>query len=454
MTSPNFSTPEDLLRLLDAPLEELIAAVESIPMEERGRLISRLSSEARERFMMKLPKEKAAELLEGLSSQQAEQLLSCIPPEQAAQIADEIHSNVRADIVGRMDARSMDAIMKLMEPTQAEELRELISYGKDTAGGLMITEYLVYRDTQKVEEILSDLQANGPKYGDYDIQYAYITDSAKVLVGVLPMRDMIFSARNRPAREVMIKNPVSVNATDSLEILRQFFSEFRYFGVPVVDESKRLCGVLRRAAVEEAESERANTMFMRFSGIIGGEELRSMSLTTRFSRRLSFLSLNILLNIVAASVVAFNMETLEAVIALAVFMPIISDMSGCSGNQAVAVTIRELSLGLARPKDLWYVFMKELNVGVINGVALGLLIALVAVLWKGNIWLGLVVGGALAINTLVAVCFGGLIPLLLKGLKLDPALVSGPLLTTITDMCGFFFVLWFASQVLEKLAGV
>ena len=153
----------------------------------------------------------------------------------------------------------------------------------------------------------------------------------------------------------------------------------------------------------------------------------------------------------AASVIAVFQDTLAQVIALAVFLPIISDMSGCSGSQAVAVSIRELTLGLVRPTEFLRVLFKELGLGMINGLALGLLIALVALTWKGNPWLGLVVGGALMVNTMVAVCLGGLIPLFLKRFNMDPALASGPILTTVTDMCGFFLVLSMATLLLPQL---
>ncbi len=178
-----------------------------------------------------------------------------------------------------------------------------------------------------------------------------------------------------------------------------------------------------------------------------------MPLFLRSRRRLSWLSVNILLNVLAASVIAFYQDTLAAVIALAVFLPIISDMSGCSGNQAAAVSMRELAIGLLRPVDLVYVLGKEVLLGMINGCALGILIATVAWLWKGNPYFGLVVGGALALNTMVAVCIGGSIPLVLKRIGKDPALASGPILTTVTDMCGFFIVLSFASALLPQLQG-
>jgi magnesium transporter len=170
-----------------------------------------------------------------------------------------------------------------------------------------------------------------------------------------------------------------------------------------------------------------------------------MPVLLRSRRRLSWLSVNIVLNIIAASVIAFYEDTLSAVIALAVFLPIISDMSGCSGNQAVAVSMRELSLGTVKPGEVFRVWLQEISVGLINGVVLGLLIAIVAYIWKGNIWLGIVAGSALTINTLVSVSIGGTVPLVLKKMNIDPALASGPILTTITDMVGFLLVLGFAT---------
>ena len=176
-----------------------------------------------------------------------------------------------------------------------------------------------------------------------------------------------------------------------------------------------------------------------------------MPVLTRSWRRLSWLSINIVLNIIAASVIAFYEDTLTAVIALAVFLPIVSDMSGCSGNQAVAVSMRELTLGAALPRDVLRVWRKEVIVGLINGMALGTLLGFAAWLWKGNAILGLVVGAALAVNTVIAVSIGGTVPLVLKRFKLDPAVASGPLLTTVTDMCGFFLLLGLASMVLPSI---
>jgi magnesium transporter len=279
----------------------------------------------------------------------------------------------------------------------------------------------------------------------------YITGPKGVLIGVLRLRDLLLARPDLSVGAVMLENPVRVPADATLADLKQVFERHPFFGVPAVDSQNRLAGVVRRGAVQEAWETRPPRTSLAVSGLIGADELRTMPVLQRSRRRLSWLSVNILLNIVAASVIAYYQDTLQAVIALAVFLPIISDMSGCSGNQAVAVSIRELALGLIRPDEYVRVILKEGSIGIINGLVLGGLLGTVATFWQGNIYLGMVVGSALALNTVLAVLLGGLIPLGLKSLKQDPALASGPILTTVTDMMGFFMVLSFASTMLSKL---
>ena len=264
------------------------------------------------------------------------------------------------------------------------------------------------------------------------------------------MRDLLLNDSDTRLEQLMIKDPLSVDHHFSVEQLHELFEEHSFVGVPVVDDDGVLVGIARRGDVEEAIGDRNASDFLKTQGIVS-EELRTMPLATRSGRRLSWLSINILLNILAASIIAFYQETLTQVIALAVFLPIISDMSGCSGNQAVAVSMRELSLGLVDAKEVMRVWFKEISVGLINGIALGCLIALVAFLWKGNPYLGAVVGIAMMLNTMIAVSLGGTLPLIMRRLNLDPALASGPILTTVTDMCGFFLVLSLASLWLEWL---
>jgi magnesium transporter len=431
--------------------EQINDFLNSINPADTALAVSRLTVTEQSRLLTLLEPEDAAEVIEDISDTQAADLIEDLPPGQAAAILEELDSDHIADLLGELDEEDAQAIIDQMDPEEAEEARQFLTYSPDTAGGLMLSEYLDFRADQSIQDVLDDLQANREDYADYNVQYLYVTDEENRLQGVLRMRDLLFPSRTTQLSSLMIGNPYKVSIDASLDDLRNFFEEHNLFGVPVTDTEAKLLGIVLPEAVEEAHQKQSTKQFLGLSGIIGGEEFRSMPLLSRSGRRLSWLSLNIVLNIIAASIIAFYQDTLAAVIALAVFLPMVSDMSGCSGNQAVAVSMRELSLGLVRPTEIMRVLGKEISLGMINGLALGILLGGVAYLWKGNPFLGLVVGGALAVNTVVAVCLGGLIPLLLKRVKLDPALVSSPLLTTVTDMCGFFFVLSFASLLLNRL---
>lgn len=425
--------------------------LEALGPAETALAISRLEHEQRSRLMALLEPEDAADVIHEISDAQGAELIEHLEPELAAAIVDELDSDDQADVLGELDAADAEAILDQMSPDEASDARQLMAYGPDTAGGVMVTEFVALRQNQIVNDALDDLHENQQRYSDFNVQYMYVTDANGVLGGVMPIRNLLFASRGRALGDIMIASPVSVRVDAPLSELREFFEEHDFVGAPVVDEVGRIVGVLHRARVQEAIAEHGQRGFMRFSGIVGGEEFRSMPLWSRSGRRLSWLSINIVLNIIAASVIAMYTDTLSAVIALAVFLPMISDMSGCSGNQAVAVSMRELSLGLVRPTEILRVVMKEAGLGLINGIVLGMLLGAVAFLWKGNVYLGVVVGAALAVNTIVAVVLGGLLPLLLKRMKLDPALVSGPMLTTVTDMCGFFFTLSFATIALSRL---
>lgn len=432
--------------------ERIIAFVDQLLPGEIGRTLSRLDEDVRADVLQVIGPEEAADVLEHISEAQAVDIIDDMPPDQAAAILDELPSDEQADILGELEEDGARAILEQMAPAEAADARRLLQYPYDTAGGIMISEYLSYREHMTVNDVIQDLRSQAEEYADYNVQYAYIQDESDCLAGVLRFHDLLLAGSNATVRDLMIQNPLSVQVTASLEEVVGLFNEHDFIGVPVTDEDTHMIGVVLRSDARQAAGERATENFLKVSGLSGEEELRTMPTFSRSSRRLSWLSINIILNVIAASVIAMYQDTIETVIALAVFLPIISDMSGCSGNQAVAVSIRELSLGMVKPYELRRVFAKEISVGLVNGFLLGLLLATAAWLWKGSAWLGIVVGGALMVNTIVAVALGGMIPLILKRNKLDPALASGPLLTTVTDMCGFFFVLSFATAALSKLS--
>ena len=430
------------------------ALLEELGSAETARAISRLSDEDQSQLLAVLAPEEAAEVIDDVSEAQAVDLIEDLPPDLAAAIIDRMPSDHRADLLADLSDADAEAILSEMSPETAAEARELMAYPAESAGGTMASEFLAYRQDRRVSDVVADLRTHADRYADYSIQYLYVVDGAGRLVGVLRMRDLLFAPKGALLGDVMIREPLSVRTDATVDELIRFFSEHRLLGVPVVDDGGKLVGLERREAVEDAERRQANRRLRGLSGIIGGEEFRQMPLGVRSVRRLAWLGPNIPLNLLGAAVIALYQDTLEAAIALAIFLPIISDMSGNAGFQAVGVSIRELSLGLVRQNEIARVLLKEASLGVLNGIVLGLTLGVIALVWKGlgdttlGPMLGAVIGGALALNTVVAVSLGGLLPLVLNRMKLDPAMVSGPILTTITDMCGFFLVLSFASAVM------
>ena len=446
--------PEDLSQRIkaaadDARAEDLVALLDPLTSSEALRELLQLTPVERDTVLQILPVELAADLIEEAPNEMAVELVERLEPDRAAEIIEQLDSDIQADVIGELEEEDAEAILSEMDEEEAADVRRLSAYDDDTAGGLMMSEVFKFRDDQTVGNVLRQLASDDEDFERYRGQHPYIVDADGRAVGVVSLRSLLTAKRSDKLTTIMVP-PLTVPVDAPLDQLEDVFDEHPFLGVPVVDENGVLVGVVSRTAVADAIRERSESESLKRQGVVG-DELRSMPLLLRSRRRLAWLTANIGLNIIAASVISAYEETLAAVIALAVFLPMVSDMSGCSGNQAVGVTMRELSLGLVRPMDAFRVWVKEISVGVINGIALGILIGVVAWLWKGNPALGIVIGVALALNTMLAVSIGGVVPLLLKRLGQDPAAASGPLLTTITDMAGFFFVLSLATLLMPWL---
>ena len=429
--------------------EGLAAHLASISYSDALREVLNLPLELRDTAFARLPVDLAADLLEEAPTEVAVELLETIDAKQAALILDEMPSDIEADVVGELSEEFAETVLDQMGARVAAEVRKLAAYEDDTAGGLMMAETFTFSKKVTVGEVLKLIVDGDEDFERYRGQHPYILDTRKRPVGVVSLRGLLTARKSATMADIMVP-PLTIGVDTPLDDLRDLFDKHPFLGLPVVDEAGRLAGVVSRSAVDVAALERAESESLRMQGVVG-EEVRSLPLAIRSRRRLAWLSANIVLNIIAASVISAYEQTLAAVIAIAVFLPMVSDMSGCSGNQAVAVTMRELSLGLVKPIDAFRVWWKEASVGLINGAVLGALIGAVAWIWKGNPFLGLVIGLALFMNTIIAVSIGGVVPLLLKRIGQDPAVASGPLLTTVTDMAGFFLVLSLATLFLPQL---
>lgn len=445
---------EEIRELIDAGEPEgVVTFIQLLSPTDVAYTISHLDEEQRVKLLQMVPPELAADLFDHLSDGYAADLIEELPTETAAAIVDALESDDQADILNALDDEDAVAILEKMSPAEAADVRHLAQYAPDTAGGLMVTEYLAYSDQQAVTDVIADLRAKSEEYADYDVQYLYVTDERKRLVGVIRLRDILLG-RGAKLTDLMIREPEFVTADATLDDLEDFFDYHAFHTAPVLDGDGVLLGVVQRADVVEALSERADRALQRASGIIAGDELRSMPLASRSLRRLAFLLPNIALTGLSVSIIAFYEGVINEVTALAIFLPLVANMSGASGNQSVAVSIRELALDLVRPRDIWRLVRREAPVGAINGLVIGVVLMVLAKAIRPEVAsLGLVVGCAFAINSIVAVTVGAAMPLAMRRVHVDPAMASSPVTQTLADMGSFFLVLFLARHLLPVLAG-
>ena len=425
-----------------------------LPPEETAWTISHLDDDLRTDMFSALAMsepEFAADLMEHFDDAHAAEIVAELTPEAAAAIVDEMDSDEQADVLSVLPDVDAEAILGEMSPEEAIDTRRRMRYEDDTAGGLMITEYLAYSGSRPVEEVASDLREHSELYAEFEVRYVYALHLNGQLEGVVPMRQLVMAKRGTPLGH--LADPVRhvVNVDAHVDELEDLFDRIDFSAVPVIDEADKLVGVVQRAAVQEARSEQAESDLAKFGGIVRGEELRSMPVINRSLRRLAYLVPLAGLALVSASVIKLFITTVEQVPVLAMFLPVVSGICGSGGGQAVAVSMREISLGLIKPSDLKLVMMKEASVAAIDGVVLGLLLCVLIWVWQGNLFLGLVVGGSLPIVLVVAKCAGGTVPLMLRKAGMDPAMASTPAVSTVVDVVGFLVVLGFATAALSQL---
>ncbi|MEM6366272.1 MAG: CBS domain-containing protein, partial [Planctomycetota bacterium] len=213
----------------------LEAYLRDLPICEQALTLNRLDEDHHTAVLTILPSEEAAELLRHLNETQAAELVDALPAASAASIVQELPSDEQADLIGDLENEQAEAIMDAMPASEAAAIRELTAYSDDVAGGLLVREVLRFNESTRVADVLASLSDNADEFRDYDVQYAYLTDDDDRLVGVLPMRNLLFARRQDAVAEIMIRDPLSVPALASLDELLDFFDAHHFLGVPVVD---------------------------------------------------------------------------------------------------------------------------------------------------------------------------------------------------------------------------
>lgn len=454
MDLSHLTIDEQLNALLEAEdVGGLVEFMRELPPSETSITVTNLHEEDQDLFWKLLiagDSDLAADVAEHFPDDYAEDLLEDMDVDSAARLLDRFDSDEQYEILSRLDEEQSEDILGRMTAVEARDVERRLKYDRFTAGGMMMTEILVYPEGVTRENIINDLRENYEKHRPYEHRYLFEVDAKGRLIGTIPMRKFVYAPLDWDRQDLYGKHVEPVLATTELEDLRSSFDRVDHSVVPVVDETGRLLGAVTRAEVQEAIAKRQEEQMMQFGGLISGEELRIQPFASRCLKRLAFLIPSIVLSYLAVSVIALYEPVIKEFTALAVFLPMVANLSGAAGNQAVAVSIRELTLGLIDKRHLLRVIQKEILLGLINGLAVGVILAVLTYLMRPQSdWhLPMVIGIAYTVSSVVAVCLGGTLPLLLKRIKVDPAMLSSPMLTTLTDMTSFFLVLSLAAWLL------
>ncbi len=310
----------------------------------------------------------------------------------------------------------------------------------ETAGTMMSPDFTALGQDVTVGEAIQNIRSLGKKKSLY---YVYVTDKENRLVGVLSMRDLILSDPPISVGSIM-KDVLSVPADLDREEVVKLATKRRYLQIPVVDSNKRLLGTLNSGDLLEAAAEEASEDMQKMVGVGGDEEVLSPILFS-LKKRLPWLQVNLATAFLAAAVVGLFQDTIARITALAIFLPVVAGQGGNTGAQTLAVVIRGLALGQIEKSVAGKVLVKEASLGIINGLCVGLVTALVAFLWEKNPYFGLVIGLAMVMNMFAASIAGAGIPMVMRMLGWDPAQSSSIILTTVTDILGFFSFLGLAT---------
>lgn len=392
---------------------------------------------------------RASKVLRELPADLLPDILSVIDDEKLARMMVWSDPDDEVTFIDSLPEERKERVLALMDPDRRKRVEGLISYPEGTAGHIMTTDYLALLPDTTAQGAIDRIRERGELETFF---YLYVVNSGGVLVGVVPIRNLVIAPPHRTLSEMMIADPIRANVSMDQEEAARLVSKYELLALPIVEHDGRLAGIITADDVIDILDRESTEDMYRMAGLV--EEDRVFTPASRSVRmRLPWMIFNLLTAILAASVVGLFEGTIGRVVALATFMPIVAGMGGNGATQTITVMVRGIALGELEFSSAWRAVMKEVAVNVCIAVVTGGLMALlVAFLWKGNPFLGLVLALAMIINLgLVAGLSGTLIPLTLKWLNFDPAIGSGVVVTTFTDVFGFLSFLGLATVFLSYL---
>ncbi len=410
-------------------IQSAARSLEMMTEDEAARVLENLPASLAVKALQNLQVSYAAALLENAEPDLFEEILTALEPQHAATVFMHLPQEAREKLLERLPKK-----LRL-------QVQDLLTYPEDSMGRLMTTKFLSFHKNvtvqQAVERIRSLAKKNFPK------SYAYVIDDGDHLVGVVNMHDLMLALPEQTLESLMRKDVFAIHCFVSREDAADEMSKRRYFAVPVVDGQNRILGIIKAEQLIQGIQDEATEDLQKMFGV--GEDERAFSpILYSIKKRLPWLHVNLATAFLAASVVALFEGVIAKITVLAVFLPVVAGQGGNAGTQSLAIVMRGLVMREIPKQKVTRLIIKESGLGIINGAIIGTVTAVAAWLWNGNPFLGLVVGLGMLVNLFFAGLAGASIPIVMKNLGLDPAQSSSIILTTITDVIGFFAFLSFA----------
>ena len=437
---------EELERLLESgQWPEALERFSGLHPVDQGEVLDGLPREFRQSLLAELDHAVVAGILEYLEPEESAEMVGGRDPADLAQVLDLTDPDVAVDLLQQIPEEKQQETLEAM--ADAAEVTELLQYQDDTAGGLMITDYPVVTEATTTPNALDQLRLLGSDAED--INSVLVVNEQQRLVGSLSVTRLALARSSALIGDIMDREIDSVSSETDQEECARVIQRYNLNLIPVVDGEGRLSGVVLAEDLMDVVTEEATEDMFRIASV-GGERIAG-PMSNSLRRRLPWLYINLATAFLAAVMVSLFEDTISRVVALAVFLPVVASQGGIGGTQTATLVVRSMALGEVPRRLGLRLLARELALGLIHGVALGVVVGFVAYLWKGNFTLGVVLGLAMLGNMLVAGMFGAGVPLLLRQLRMDPAVSSAVFVTTFTDVIGFVLFLGLAAVFVDHL---
>lgn len=446
--SPPYSEEENKYSGNDSAHGDATISAEAEPLHpaDLADHLENLSSEKRVNALTRIPREEAAEALAELEAPIAVDVLENLDADVAAQILAEMDPDDAADVLDDLDVEHRDVLLEKLTREDSEELRNLLHFDPDSAAGVMNSELILLEKELTVDEAIAHIRREmAEKESPY---YGYVVDKQDVLTGVLSLKDLMLAKPGTVVGDLAAnQHVVSVTFDTDKGEVANLLSHYNYMAMPVVDYEGHIMGIVTYDDIMDIIHEEASADML---GMVGADPEESTDTPWQESvrKRLPWLVVNMLNSALSASVVYMFEGTIAQMAVLAVLMPMVANQAGNTGQQALAIMIRQLSKDRFEQRKAWYAVLREGKIGLATGAVMAIISFLGAWWFTADLMIGLVMGGAILFDMLLGSIAGGSIPLIFRALGRDPAQASSIFLTTITDGAGFFIFLGLASLLL------